>query len=193
MNPQTALDGIERSAAPRAFVIMGVSACGKTTVGRTLAERVGWDFLEGDTMHPESNVAKMSAGIPLTDADRRPWLDHIADWIAQRLDAGENSVVACSALRRIYRDRLRTAGEGVRFVYLKVPREILLQRLQGRKHFMPASLLDSQLDTLKEPDTDENALTVEATCDINNTVKQIQAALNARRVRASATPDSAPQ
>ncbi|MGH8428326.1 MAG: gluconokinase [Gammaproteobacteria bacterium] len=161
-------------SGPRAFVIMGVSACGKTAVGKILAQQLGWAFLEGDTMHPQSNIAKMSAGIPLTDEDRRPWLDHIADWIAQRLDADQNCVVACSALRRIYRDRLRTAGEGVRFVYLKVPREILLQRMQGRKHFMPASLLDSQLDTLEEPGADENALTVEATGDINDTVAQIK-------------------
>lgn len=141
-------------------VVMGVSGSGKTTVARELAQKLGWAFLEGDSMHPPANVAKMTAGTPLDDDDRWPWLDAIAQWMTQRLQRGESAVVACSALRRVYRDRLRQAGAGVRFVYLHVPHDELARRMRSRDHFMPPSLLDSQLATLEEPGADEDALRV---------------------------------
>jgi len=140
-------------------VVMGVSGCGKSSLGMALAEAEGWPFLEGDTLHPPANIARMRAGQPLSDADRAPWLAAIADWMAPRLGKGHSVVAACSALRRRYRDRLRQAGP-VRFVYLQVPRGELERRLRDRVHFMPPSLLDSQLATLEEPGPDEDALTL---------------------------------
>ncbi|MCB1501124.1 MAG: gluconokinase [Bauldia sp.] len=133
---------------------MGVSGSGKTTVGEALAERFGLPLLEGDQFHPKANIDKMSSGTPLTDADRWPWLDAIA---AAMRDAPEGVIVTCSSLRRIYRDRLRAgAGRPVLFVYLNGSRETLAARLGARKgHFMPPSLLDSQLATLEPPGPDE--------------------------------------
>lgn len=141
-------------------VVMGVSGSGKTTMARELAQKLGWAFLEGDSVHPPANVAKMSAGTPLNDEDRWPWLQAIAEWMSQRLQRGESAVVACSALRRVYRDCLRQAGAGVRFAYLHVPHDELARRMRSRNHFMPPSLLDSQLATLEEPGADEDALRV---------------------------------
>ena len=147
---------------PLVIVVMGVSGCGKSTIGRVLAERLGWVFQEGDDLHPASNVAKMRAGVALTDEDRRPWLDRVAAWIEERLAAGESGVVACSALKRAYRERLARPG-GVVFVYMAVDRQILEERLAGRRgHYMPAALLASQLETLEEPDTDEGLIRVDA-------------------------------
>jgi gluconokinase len=157
------------------LVVMGVSGSGKTTVGARLAQRLGWDFAEGDDFHPAANVAKMAAGHALTDADRGPWLEAIAAWIDAELQAGRRGVITCSALKRRYRDELRRAG--VRFVYLRVARAELELRLTNRPgHFMPASLLDSQLAALEPPGTDEAALTVEAD-DPEQTVESIVAAL----------------
>lgn len=153
---------------------MGVSGSGKSTLATRLASGLDWDFLEGDLLHPSANVAKMHAGTPLDDADRQPWLQAIAAWIAEHLQAGRNGVVACSALRRVYRERLRCAGPGVRFVYLQVGRAVLHQRLQQRQHFMPASLLDSQLATLEEPGEDEHVLRVGNEGDIEATVASIR-------------------
>jgi len=136
---------------------MGVSGTGKSTIGRALAEALGLPFVEGDDLHPPANVAKMAAGIPLTDADRAPWLD----LVAARL-AGSPAVVACSALRRIYRDRLRADAPNLALVYLHGAREVLAARMAARPgHFMPTSLLDSQLATLEPPEPDENALAVD--------------------------------
>ncbi len=137
-----------------AIVVMGVSGSGKTTVGEALAERFGIPLLEGDQFHPAANIAKMSAGTPLTDDDRWPWLDAIAT--AMR-DAPDGVIVTCSSLRRVYRDRLRErAGRPVLFVYLNGSRATLAGRLAARKgHFMPPSLLDSQLATLEPPTPDE--------------------------------------
>ncbi len=135
----------------RHLVVLGVSGCGKSTVAQGLAERTGRELADADDFHPAANVAKMSAGIPLTDADRGPWLAAIRDWLVDRARAGTSTVIACSALKAAYRDVLREAG-GVVFVFLDVPREELARRLQQREgHFMPASLLDSQLDTLERP------------------------------------------
>jgi carbohydrate kinase (thermoresistant glucokinase family) len=143
-------------------VMMGVSGSGKSTVAHRLAEELGWDFEEGDDLHPAVNVAKMAAGEPLTDADREPWLAAVASWIDGEIDSGRHGVITCSALKRGYRDLLRRPQ--VLFVYLSVPRAELRRRLRHRTgHYMPASLLDSQLATLEPPAADEHALTVAGT------------------------------
>lgn len=139
------------------IVVMGVSGSGKSVVGTLLARRLAVPFCEGDELHPAANVAKMKAGHPLDDHDRAPWLDRIAAWIADQRGGG---VVSCSALKRAYRDRLRR-GQTVAptFVLLDPPRAVLARRLAGRTgHFMPASLLDSQLATLERPAPDGHAL-----------------------------------
>ncbi len=148
---------------PVVLVIMGVSGSGKSTVGMLLARRLGWPFEEGDSLHPAANVAKMAAGHPLTDEDRWPWLERVADWADERLEAGASGVITCSALKRSYRDLINRRGAGVEFVYLKVSRGDLEARVAHRpEHFMPASLLDSQLATLEEPGDDEPGIRVDA-------------------------------
>jgi gluconokinase len=143
-------------------VVMGVSGSGKTTIAERLAAAEGWPLLEGDSFHPPANVAKMAAGTPLTDDDRWPWLRAIAAAIDAYRARGENAVVACSALRRAYRDVLIGDRSGVRLVYLKGSRNLIADRLGARKgHFMPAALLDSQFSTLEEPGPEENPITVE--------------------------------
>ena len=138
---------------------MGVSAAGKSTVGRLLAADLGVEFLDADDLHPASNRAKMSAGTPLTDEDRMPWLDRVSEELAARSASG--SVIACSALRRVYRDRIRERVPGVVFVHLHGSDEMLAERAAGRTdHFMPRSLLRSQLDTLEALDADEVAVVV---------------------------------
>lgn len=139
----------------RVVVVMGVSGTGKSTIGRVLAETLGLPFVEGDDLHPESNVAKMAAGIPLTDADRAPWLDRVA------AEMDRPVVVACSALKRPYRDRLRLAAPDLVLVYLHGEAALLAARIEGREgHFMPSSLLESQLAALEEPAPDEDAIPV---------------------------------
>jgi gluconokinase len=145
---------------PPVLVVMGVAGCGKSTLASLLAQRLGWPLQEGDALHPQANVDKMAAGQPLDDADRWPWLRLVAAWIDARVAAGEPGIVTCSALKRTYRDLLRR--EGVRFVHLAGSRELLEQRMQVRSgHFMPASLLDSQLATLEAPGADEHAITID--------------------------------
>jgi gluconokinase len=142
------------------LVLMGVSGCGKSTVGGILAGRLGWDLGEGDDLHPPENVAKMAAGHALTDEDRWPWLDRVAEWIRERTDAGRPGIITCSALKRSYRDVLR--GDSVVFVYLRGTREQIAERLAKRHgHYMPASLLDSQFATLEEPTEDERRLVID--------------------------------
>ena len=144
-------------------VVMGVSGCGKSTIAGLIAEETGWDFLEGDELHPPSNIAKMSAGVPLTDEDRWPWLAAIAAWIHERASAGRGAVVSCSSLKHAYRDRLRAGGHagGVVFAHLDGPRAVLAERLARRTHFMPASLLDSQFAALERLGPDELGLVVD--------------------------------
>ena len=135
---------------PQHVVVMGVSGCGKSTLGRHLAEALGWPFLEGDRFHPRANVEKMAAHVPLTDADRRPWLKALAAEIARDEAAGRSSVVACSALKRAYRDVLREGAPRVRFVHMHGDFAVLAKRLAARKgHFFPADLLRSQFETLE--------------------------------------------
>lgn len=149
------------SLNPPRLVVMGVSGCGKSTVGQLLATALGVAFLDGDALHPESNIAKMAAGQPLDDADREPWLEAVG----QALAAERNGlVVACSALKRSYRDLIRREAPGTGFVLLTGSRELLQRRVNSRPgHFMPASLLDSQLATLEPLGSDEGGVVLETT------------------------------
>ena len=145
-------------------VVMGVSGVGKTTVGVALSRRLGWRFLDADDFHPAANVEKMRRGVPLTDDDRRPWLEAIGRELARRAATGDDVVLACSALHRWHRDALRAGARGadVRFVYLRAGYDEIDHRLRSRiGHFMPESLLRSQLETLEPPDATE-ALGVDA-------------------------------
>ncbi|MCL6705433.1 gluconokinase [Pseudomonas sp. R2.Fl] len=155
----------------RAIIVMGVSGCGKSSVGALLAERLGLPFVEGDSLHPATNVEKMGKGIPLTDEDRWPWLETIGALMAGALAKGEGIVVSCSALKKVYRDRLRQAAGGeLAFVYLSGSYELLKERMGARTgHFMPLSLLDSQLATLEVPTGEPGVVTV----DIGQSVEGI--------------------
>jgi gluconokinase len=151
---------------PQIVLVMGVAGSGKTSVGRQLATELGWTFAEGDDFHSAANVAKMARGTPLTDADRWPWLDAIGNWIATETAAGRSAVVACSALKRSYRDRLRLAWSALRVVYLRVDRAELHRRLAARlEHFFPERLLDSQLQELEPPEADEQPIVVSNSVD----------------------------
>lgn len=165
--------------APR-VVVMGVSGCGKSTVGRALAARLAVHFVEGDELHPAENVARMAAGIPLTDTDRHGWLQAVADQLANATTEARGVVVACSALKRSYRDLLRNVAPDVRFVHLHGASSVLAQRLALRKgHYMPASLLQSQLDTLEAPLADEQALVLDIAAGADHLAAQAQTWLQA--------------
>ena len=152
------------------LVVMGVAGSGKSTVAHALRERLGWSLAEGDEFHPEANIAKMSSGTPLTDEDRWPWLDAIAEWTATEDSSGRSTIVTCSALRRIYRDRLRTAPGRTLFVHLVGTPELLAERMRERTdHFMPPSLLPSQLATLEPLQADEAGTDI----DIDRSVEEI--------------------
>ena len=147
---------------PPILVIMGVSGVGKSSVAQELAARLGWPFEEGDALHPEANVAKMQAGIPLTDADRQPWLERVAAWIDDQRAKKQPGIITCSALKRSYRQIIIGDRPEVRLIYLRGSRDLIAHRLAGRSgHFMPASLLQSQFDVLEEPDSSEHPLTVD--------------------------------
>lgn len=154
---------------PLAIVVMGVSGSGKTSVGEHLAARLGCAFVEGDRLHPEANVAKMAKGIPLTDDDRWPWLDLVGGELAKARARGESVVVSCSALKQIYRDRLRRESGGMLyFVFLTGDPKVLEQRMGARTgHFMPASLLQSQLATLESPELEPGVVTVDIDASLN--------------------------
>lgn len=165
---------------PFIVVVMGVSGSGKTVIGTALAREVGARFAEGDRFHPPENIDRMAAGLPLRDGDRWGWLDAIAIEITNAELNGERLIVACSALKRIYRDRLRLASRYLRFVYLEVNREIAADRVAARKgHFMPASLIDSQFADLQPPTADENVFTFDATLPADELVAAASLALTA--------------
>ena len=166
---------------PCALIVMGVSGSGKSTVGEALARRLGWRFEDGDKFHPASNVAKMHAGIPLTDDDRWPWLKAIADEVDRACEAGSPAVIACSALKRAYRDVLVHGRGDVRIVYLRGNQPLIARRLALRKgHFMPPGLLASQFQTLEPPADDEAviAVSIDAPVDaiVDDVVRQLQRA-----------------
>jgi carbohydrate kinase (thermoresistant glucokinase family) len=161
MNAATPLAEPHRGGPP-ILVVMGVSGAGKTTVAQELAARLGWAVKEGDLLHPEANVAKMHAGIALTDADRWPWLEAVAAWIDSQRAAGRPGIITCSALKRAYRKVVVGDRPEVRLVYLRGSYDLIVDRLARRSgHFMPPSLLRSQFDTLEEPGPEEDPLIVD--------------------------------
>ncbi|WP_369137158.1 gluconokinase [Modestobacter versicolor] len=150
------MDSAPSIPATTSIVVMGVSGSGKTSAARELTRQLGWEFIEGDDLHPEANVAKMAAGTPLDDEDRWPWLRRIAEVVGEHEAAGTSLVITCSALKRSYRDLLREGHPSVWFAHVDVAREVLVERLAQRKgHYMPPSLLDSQLATLERLGEDE--------------------------------------
>jgi gluconokinase len=161
---------------------MGVSGSGKSTIATALAARLGWTFEDGDKFHPASNVAKMRSGHPLTDEDRWPWLEAIADEIGRVCEAGGHVVIACSALKRAYRDILVRDRADVRFVFLDGSQALIADRLARRKgHFMPAGLLDSQFKTLEPPQADERPIAVSIDPPVETIVANIVAQLGTGR------------
>lgn len=159
-------------------IIFGVSGAGKTTVGKLLARETGWRFIEADDFHPAANIKKMRSGHPLTDKDRWPWLDCLRKQIEQSLAAGENAVLACSTLKRAYRDRLRV-GDEVKFVFLCGDYALVEKQLRSRHgHFMNATLLQSQFNDLEEPQPDENVLTIQLGRTPQEIVEEIKRNLN---------------
>ena len=152
---------MKADAAPSVIVVMGVSGSGKSTIAAMLAHRLRWVYEDGDWFHPKSNVEKMHHGEPLTDEDRWPWLRAIAAWIDQTRNAGHHGIVACSALKRAYRDILVGARTDVRLVFLTGTRDLIARRIAARDdHFMPASLLDSQFAALEPPGPAEHPIVV---------------------------------
>ena len=155
-------EGTGAAASPIVLIVMGVSGSGKTTVAALLAGRLGWKFQEGDALHSPANVDKMRHGVPLNDADRLPWLDSIAALIDRWSAEGSSGIIACSALKRAYRERIRAGRPAVEFIYLRGARELVSARLARRSgHYMPASLLASQFATLEEPGADEPVIAVD--------------------------------
>jgi gluconokinase len=167
---------VETTSTPHVVVVMGVAGTGKTTIGPLLAALLGVPYAEGDDFHPQANIAKMSAGVPLTDEDRWPWLDAIGSWAHGR--AGLGGVVSSSALKRSYRDRLRAAAPGVVFVHLTGDRELIEDRMAHRHgHFMPTALLDSQFATLQPLEADEAGVAVDVTGSPEQIAERAVAAL----------------
>jgi gluconokinase len=166
--------GDETAEMPCALIVMGVSGSGKSTIAEKLAGRLSWRYEDGDRFHPASNVAKMSAGHPLTDEDRWPWLRAIADEIDRVCNAGEHAVIACSALKRAYRNILVHGRNDVRIVFLEGTQDLIANRLTLRKdHFMPPGLLTSQFKTLEPPDANENPVTVSIDASVDAIVDDV--------------------
>jgi gluconokinase len=156
---------------PCAIILMGVSGCGKTSVGKQLSQKLGWPFYDGDNFHPAANVAKMAAGQPLNDQDRIPWLTILHDLIADHLTAGKSMLLACSALKQKYRHQLAAGNPGTVFVHLQGDFDLIFSRMQARAgHYMKAEMLRSQFATLEEP---SNAVTVDITQNLDTIVKEI--------------------
>jgi len=173
-------------ALPSVLVVMGVSGSGKSTIGTQLAIKLQWEFEDGDWFHPASNVEKMHSGQPLTDEDRWPWLNAIAGFIDASRSADKHVVIACSALKRSYRDIIVGDRPDVRLIYLKGSIELISRRIAARhEHFMPRELLQSQFDTLEEPGADENAIVVSVEPPPRTIVMEVLAALGAEPRHAS--------
>jgi len=167
------------SETPCALVVMGVSGSGKSTIGESVAKRLHWSYEDGDKFHPASNVAKMSAGEPLTDEDRWPWLQAIADEIDRLAASGARAVIACSALKRSYREILVHGRNDVRIVFLDGTQDLIAGRLAARKgHFMPPGLLASQFRTLERPGADERPITVSIDAPVARIVDEIVSQLH---------------
>jgi len=161
---------------PRFFIVMGVSGCGKTSVGKALADLLGWDFYDADYFHPPGNIAKMANGIPLDDSDRAPWLASLHDLISSSLKAGRPGVLACSALKEHYRQQLLDDNDGVQIVYLKGSYDVVWSRMSARKeHYMKPHMLQSQFAALEEP---SNALTMDISTSVDNIVREIASNLS---------------
>jgi len=172
------LEPMPAASSPAAIVIMGVSGSGKTEIGSRLAERLAWAFRDADEFHPAENIAKMRAGVPLVDADREPWLAALAAVLDRAVTEGPPLVLACSALKRGHRTRLGLPRSPTRLVHLDGPPEVIRKRIEQRAgHFMPATLLDSQLAALERPGPDENAIVVDVSSEPDAIVQAIAAAL----------------
>lgn len=173
------------------LIIMGVAGCGKTTSAQQLSALLGWPVAEADDFHPQSNVTKMASGVPLTDEDRWPWLSSLRDWMTSRAREGRSTIVTCSALKRSYRDLLAGAEGRVRFVHLQVPPSELKERMEHREgHFMPPSLLPSQLATLEPLDAEEDGVVVDSRPTPELTLAAIVEALDLPAAPAPGSPQS---
>lgn len=168
--------GVASGPSPSVLVVMGVSGAGKSTLGAALASELGWEFQEGDALHPRQNIDKMSAGIPLTDLDRAPWLAKVVTWIDEHIDRGDPGVITCSALARRYRDTMRR--NSVTFVHVTGDPKVIARRLQNRQdHFMDPALLLSQLSALEVLGPDEQAHVVDVELALESQVHEVLAAL----------------
>ena len=176
------MDSAPSIPATTSIVVMGVSGSGKTSAAQELTRQLGWEYIEGDELHPAENVAKMAAGTPLDDEDRWPWLRRIAEVIGEHEAAGTSLVITCSALKRVYRDLLRDGHPSVWFAHVDVDRDVLADRLAKRQgHFMPPSLLDSQLATLERLGEDEAGAVIDGNAPLVETVEEVLSDLAAER------------
>ena len=164
----------------RHVVVMGVAGVGKSTIAQRLAADLDLELAEGDDFHPPANIDKMSSGQPLTDDDRWPWLNALAEWTARQWADGRSTVLTCSALRRAYRDILRRPVPDTFFVHLFGDEALLLDRMESRDHFMPASLLRSQFDTLEPLEPDESGIAVDTASSVDDIAERVEAALRSR-------------